>query len=76
MGYGHAKHQLLNLILKHFSAEREKYNYLHQNPEEVYIALAKGAEKARKVATEVLLWEGFAIPKGWFTVVGTLVAVL
>lgn len=55
MGYGHAKQQLLNLILKHFSAEREKYNYLHQNPDEVYLALAKGAEKARKVATEVLL---------------------
>ena len=55
MGYGHAKQQLLNLILKHFSAEREKYNYLLQNPEEVYIALAKGAEKARKVAKKVLL---------------------
>ena len=55
MGYGHAKQQLLNLILKHFSAEREKYNYLHQNPEEVYIALAKGAEKARKVAKKYYL---------------------
>ena len=55
MGYGHAKQLLLNLILEYFSVEREKYNYFHQNPEEVYIALAKGAEKARKVANEVLL---------------------
>ena len=55
IGYGHAKQLLLDLILKFFSVEREKYNYFHQNPEDVYIALAKGAEKARKVAIEVLL---------------------
>ena len=55
MGYGYAKELLFDLILKYFSNEREKYNYFHQNPEEVDIALAKGAEKARKVANEVLL---------------------
>ena len=55
MGYGHAKQLLLDLILNRFSEEREKYDYFHQHPEEVYIALAKGAEKARKVAQEVLL---------------------
>ena len=55
MGYGHAKQQLFELILERFSKEREQYDYFHQQPEEVYIALAKGAEKARKVAQEVLL---------------------
>ena len=55
MGYGYAKDLLFDLILKYFSNEREKYNYFHQNREEVDIALAKGAEKARKVANEVLL---------------------
>lgn len=55
MGYGHAKQQLFELILQRFSKEREQYDYFHQQPEEVYVALAKGAEKARKVAQEVLL---------------------
>ena len=55
MGYGYAKELLFDLILKYFSNEREKYNYFQQNPEEVDIALAKGAEKARKVANEVLI---------------------
>jgi tryptophanyl-tRNA synthetase len=55
MGYGHAKQLLFDLILDRFSEEREKYDYFHQHPEEVYMALAKGAEKARKVAQEVLL---------------------
>jgi len=55
MGYGHAKQLLFDLILDRFSEEREKYDYFHQHPEEVYIALAKGAEKARKVAQEVVL---------------------
>ena len=55
MGYGHAKLQLFEFILEHFAKERKLYDYLHQNPDEVYIALAKGAEKARKVAREVIL---------------------
>ena len=55
MGYGHAKQQLFEYILAHFSKERQLYDYFHQHPEEVYIALAKGAEKARIVANEVLL---------------------
>ena len=55
MGYGQAKLQLFECILEHFAKERKIYDYLHQNPDEVYIALAKGAEKARKVAREVIL---------------------
>ncbi len=55
MGYGYAKQLLFEYILDHFSKERERYDYFHQHPEEVYIALAKGAEKARIVASQVLL---------------------
>jgi tryptophanyl-tRNA synthetase len=55
MGYGYAKQQLFEYMLDHFSKERQLYDYFHQHPEEVYIALAKGAEKARIVANEVLL---------------------
>ena len=55
MGYGYAKQQLFDCILRNFAKERQFYNDLHQNPEEVHIALAKGAEKARKIAREVLL---------------------
>jgi tryptophanyl-tRNA synthetase len=55
MGYGYAKQQLFECILRNFAKERQLYNHLHQNTEEVHIALAKGAEKARKIAREVLL---------------------
>ncbi len=55
MGYGYVKQLLLDLILKRFETERSQFNYYYEHPEEVYVALAKGAEKARKVASEVLL---------------------
>ena len=55
MGYGYAKQQLFECILDHFARERELYDHFHKEPEEVYIALTKGAEKARKIASEVLL---------------------
>ena len=55
MGYGYAKQLLFDLILDRFEREREQFDYYYQHPEEVHIALAKGAEKARKVAHEVLL---------------------
>lgn len=55
MGYGYVKQLLLDLILDRFETERSLFNYYYEHPEEVHIALAKGAEKARKVANEVLL---------------------
>ncbi len=55
MGYGHAKTALFELLLERFKKERESFDYYYQNPEEVEIALAIGAQKARKVAQEVLL---------------------
>ena len=53
-GYGHAKTALLELILTRFEKERERYNYFEANPDEVDAILAKGAERARKVARETL----------------------
>ena len=55
MGYGHAKTALFELLLERFKKERESFDYYYQNPEEVEIALAKGAQKARTVAQKVLL---------------------
>ena len=55
MGYGDAKIALFELLLTHFRKERNAFNYYIQNPEEVKIALVKGANKARAVAQEVLL---------------------
>ena len=53
-GYGHAKTELLNLILTNFSKARERYNYYAENPAEVDVILEKGAEKARKIAQQTL----------------------
>mgnify|MGYP003682141579 FL=1 len=55
MGYGHAKQALFELVVDTFKAEREKFNYFNDHPEEVEVALAKGAVKASKIANEVLL---------------------
>ncbi len=55
MGYGHAKQALFELIVEKFKVERAKFNYLSENPQEVEVALAKGAVKAGKIADEVLL---------------------
>ena len=55
MGYGHAKQALFEVLLERFSKERERFNYYMEHPQEIEIALAKGADMARKVANEVLL---------------------
>ena len=53
-GYGHAKTELLNLILEKFKTEREKFDYYMNNLPELDAKLLEGAEKTRKVATETL----------------------
>ncbi len=55
MGYGAPKELLYDLILEKFKVERNRFEYYNSNPQEVNIALVKGAEKARKIANEVLL---------------------
>lgn len=53
-GYGHAKQALYELILEKFADVRAKYNHYMENRNEIDEALAVGAEKARKVAQDVL----------------------
>lgn len=53
-GYGHAKQALYDVIVERFASERERYNYYMNNLLELDKALEIGAEKASKVANEVL----------------------
>ncbi len=53
-GYGHAKQAYYELLLEKYAVQREKYNYYMNNLSEIDKALAIGAEKAKKVAADVL----------------------
>lgn len=53
-GYGHAKKELLRLLMEKFAAEREKFDYYMANLNELDEMLFAGANKARKVAQETL----------------------
>lgn len=53
-GYGHAKQALFELLIEKYAKQREAYTYYMNNLDEIDAALEKGAEKARKVADEVL----------------------
>ncbi len=55
MGYGHAKQALYDLICSRFAEERKLFDYYLQHPQEIEISLAKGADRARKIANEVLM---------------------
>ena len=52
--YGHAKTELLNLILTRFEKERELFNYYMNNLPELEEKLQIGAEKTRKIAAQTL----------------------
>ena len=53
-GYGHAKQELFELIIKKFESQRVRYNHLMSNQNEIDIILNEGAKKARKTANEVM----------------------
>ena len=53
-GYGHAKKELLEYILSHFSKERDRFNYYMSNKDELDKILNEGAQKANSVASKVL----------------------
>ena len=53
-GYGHAKTELLNLILETYAKEREIFAYYMDNLPELEKKLQEGAEKTQKVAQETL----------------------
>ncbi|MBO6186392.1 MAG: tryptophan--tRNA ligase [Chryseobacterium sp.] len=53
-GYGHAKMELLQLILTRFEKERELFSYYMNNLEELEAKLQEGAAKTRVIATETI----------------------
>ncbi|MBL7858419.1 MAG: tryptophan--tRNA ligase [Cyclobacteriaceae bacterium] len=53
-GYGHAKQELYELILKKYSREREAFNFYMSNTEALDQKLEQGEAKARVIAREVL----------------------
>ena len=53
-GYGSAKQELFEVICDKFSDEREKFNHLMESKNIIEEELQKGAEKAKKIAKEVL----------------------
>jgi tryptophanyl-tRNA synthetase len=53
-GYGHAKQELYELIIKKYSQEREAFNFYFSNPDELDKKLKQGEDKARTIASETL----------------------
>jgi tryptophanyl-tRNA synthetase len=53
-GYGHAKKELLDLILQKFEKERSSFDYFLSHPEVLEEKLAEGEKKARLHAQEML----------------------
>jgi tryptophanyl-tRNA synthetase len=53
-GYGHAKKELLELILSHFAKERATFDYFMTHNDELEAKLQEGEAKARVIAREVL----------------------
>ena len=53
-GYGHAKTELLNLILETYEKEREIFDYYMNNLKELDKKLKDGANKTRKIARKTL----------------------
>ncbi len=53
-GYGHAKQELLEVLIDNFKKEREAFQYLMSNPEELEKKLEEGEARARVIAHGVL----------------------
>lgn len=53
-GYGHAKQAFFELLIEKYANERARFNDYMNHLDEIEKALAVGAEKARKIATDVL----------------------
>ena len=53
-GYGHAKTDLLNLILEKYKENRSKFDYLMSNKKEIDFILSEGSKKAEITAKQVL----------------------
>jgi tryptophanyl-tRNA synthetase len=53
-GYGHAKQELFEVIVKKFANEREAYNHYMGHPAELEKKLVEGEAKARVIARKTL----------------------
>ena len=53
-GYGHAKTDLLNLILEKYKDNRSKFEYLMSNKKEIDLILSEGSKKAEITAAQVI----------------------
>ena len=53
-GYGHAKTDLLNLILEKYKDNRSKFDYLMSNKKEIDFILGEGSKKAEITAKQVI----------------------
>lgn len=53
-GYGHAKQELLSVLIDRYKSQRERFQYLMAHPEELEHILEDGESRAREVAREVL----------------------
>ena len=53
-GFGHAKKELIELIINNYSEQRKKFNYYISNPNEVEKILKDGSTKAQITADKVL----------------------
>jgi tryptophanyl-tRNA synthetase len=53
-GYGHAKQELYDLIVKKYAKEREAFNYYFSNTAELDKKLKQGEDKARTIAHTTL----------------------
>jgi tryptophanyl-tRNA synthetase len=53
-GYGHAKKELLEVLMTRFKKERETFDHYMNHRDELDKELAQGAQKAREVASKVL----------------------
>jgi tryptophanyl-tRNA synthetase len=53
-GYGHAKKEFLDLILRNYAGERRLFDYYMTHPQELESKLAEGEAKAREIAQSIL----------------------
>lgn len=53
-GYGHAKKELMGLVLSRFSEERARFDHYMSHPDELELTLQTGESKAREIAQKVL----------------------
>jgi tryptophanyl-tRNA synthetase len=53
-GYGHAKNELLQIIMTKFQKPRAKFNELMNNPQLIENELLKGSKKAQLIASSVI----------------------